>query len=382
MNKLLLGTTALMGAVVFAGAASAQQVTTTSPFTVTIGGDFRSEFGWIDDDGRTSATVDGTNSVESRFDYRFIIQASAKADNGLEYGVWFRIRNGGGGQPNGDGLRSDYKYIWAQGGWGRVELGDADDVAGETSVFAPTVGIGQIDGTATNWVNIGYLSNSPNGNPYMYGNQTASTKVNYFTPRFSGFMAGIGYTPEETDRGNSIRRLDSAGTYQNQVDLGVNYTATFSGVGVKVGAGYKWAEAKQTNFDDLGVWNVGAQVSYAGFTFGGGYFDNDNAGFTAASGTESSGWNVGLTYAVGPWALGASYANISTDNSVIGGVRDDRSDEIFSVGGVYTLAPGLTLNLDYYHFDAETAAAGFGGVVYPTGGNEGNLVVLRTRVRF
>lgn len=389
MDKRILWTSTALTAALLPGLAMAQQVTTTSPFTVTLGVDIRHEFAVYDDDRL------GANERETRLDYRLPVTIRAKADNGLEYGAYFRIRNGGGGTANGDALRSDYKYLFGQGDWGRLELGDQDNVVTTHRVYAPSVGSGQIDGGIASYVDIGYYSSSP----YQKNDQDVSTKINYFTPRFlgqqgvanSGLQLGIGYTPELGDRGNNIRRTDistaaapsvrsgivqsnltsSAGDiYQNVVDLSANYSGTFSGVAVKIGAGYSLGESKTNNVDDLGVWNLGAQLSYAGFTLGGGYFDQDNS--YLPKNVTLSGWNAGLSYVSGPYGIAAVYYEATAEFPGI-----DRTDRVYGFGGSYTLAPGLTLNPDLLWFDAENADAS----LHPGGKNEGVIGILRTRLR-
>lgn len=363
MKKILLGTVAVLG--LASTGALAQQVTTTSPFTVSIGGDFRHEFGWVDDDRP------GSNDREMRFDYRFIVQASAKADNGLEYGVWFRIRNGGGGQPNGDGLRSDYKYIWLQGSWGRIELGDDDGAQDYTGrVYAPNVGIGQItDGTLSSTGAWGIRSGYYTGWGYQGITDDEYTKVMYITPKFAGFQGAVSYAPEYNN-GNSIVRLDSATPWNNIWEAGLMYSGEFGPVSLSAGASYAHGDKKNISVsDDLEVWTAGAQLGYAGFSFGGGFFDNGStdASFGTANVDDQWGWNLGLSYATGPWGIAAQYAFAKTE--IKGG--SDLEDHVWSVGGTYTLAPGLSLNADVYFFDNELGVK-----------EDGTLAVLRTRVKF
>ena len=74
MNRILFTSTAL-ALVLSAGAASAQ-------LTVTLGGDNYFEFGYVDKQGNNGESAFRKTEVRERT--RLTINASAKADNGLE----------------------------------------------------------------------------------------------------------------------------------------------------------------------------------------------------------------------------------------------------------------------------------------------------------
>ncbi len=369
MKKILLGTSAL---VLFAGAAAAQQVTTKAPFTVTLGGSIRSDFAIVGDE-----LADQSNR-EARIDYRLTLKAEAKAENGLTYGFSARLRNNqnGANQATQDVLGADVKFVYLSGSWGQVQLGDNIAASTNLEVLAPTVGIGQYDWTT--WGTTAF-----NNGVRAYNGDTYDTKLTYYTPVFSGFQAGISYTPEQGSRGRDNARSDfvtgSGNLYRDLVAVAANYKGSFGDVGVKLGAGVEFGEAKDTSSTvkatrgDLTAWNVGAQLAYAGFTVGGNYFNNGDSGLL--KGDDQYGWNVGLTYVVGPWGVGASYSRVETDPKA----GKDRSDYLWAVGGAYQLAPGLSLQADVAFFDAESATA---GVKAGKKNNEGTLFTFRTRVDF
>lgn len=353
MRKLLLSSAALA---LLSGGAFAQQVTTSSPFTVTLGGSIRSDFAFFDED------ISNVNR-ESRLDARLFVKAEAKADNGLTYGFSNRIRTAGSG---GNNMIMDYKYIYAKGSWGTVNLGDYQGASTQLEVVAPTVGIGQVDYAA--------FTNAGAAGLFWATEDTPDTKVTYLTPSFSGFQAGISYTPEKDDSGRGIRKTGTR--YHDVTEAAAKYSNTFGAVGVTVGGGYEIGAESRLPADaalgDYQIWYLGAKVSYAGFTFGGNYYDN---GETALNpGDDQDGWAVGLTYATGPFGVGASYARANTKT---GGVKFE--DQIWGVGGAYRLAPGLSLQSDINYVDAESDTNSTATGVQD---NKAWQLVLRTRVDF
>ncbi|MFY8106472.1 MAG: porin, partial [Elstera sp.] len=260
MKKILLGTSAL---VLLAGAAAAQQVTTKAPFTVTLGGSIRSDWFFFNDD------VNNASSREARIDYRLNFKAEAKAENGLTYGFDARLRNNqnGANQANQDVVGADRKFIYLSGSWGRVEFGDTVSAPTEFEVLSPFI-------FSTADVTFG----SAYGNYALYfpNEGTFHTKVNYYTPTFAGFRAGISYTPEYNSRGRDNARskfvTGGGNLYKDIIAIGAGYNNKFGDVGLKIGAGYEAGETKETSATvkstagDMQVWNIGAQVSYAGFT--------------------------------------------------------------------------------------------------------------------
>jgi len=353
MKKILLGTTAL---VLLSGAAAAQQVTTSSPFTVTLGGSIRYDFAFFDEDASEV-------NRESRMDVRLFLKAEAKADNGLVYGFDSRIRTASASAGIGaQTMILDKKVVYAKGTWGNVYLGDWDDVRTQFEVLNPQVGIGQAD---TNMNPIAH-----NATEYWATEGTFNTKISYVSPSFAGFQAGVSYTPE-----NDSGRFISKGTpstpstrLSDQVDLAAAYTGTFGSVGLKVGGGYGLAQG-HSGRDDASSWNLGAQVSFAGFTVGGFYFDQEDVGVPTVSGYVDYSYGAGVTYATGPWGVGLSAIRSKIEANGVAGLAS-KTDSVYGIGGAYKLAPGLSLQSDLAYVDANSID------------NNGWQLVVRTRVDF
>jgi outer membrane protein OmpU len=358
MKKILLGTTAL---VLLSGAAAAQQVTTSSPFTVTLGGSIRYNMVFFDDDA--------TNvNRESSIDSRLTLKAEAKADNGLVYGFESRIRTlGSQTGAASQNMIMDRKVVYAKGSWGAVYLGDHDDARTQQEVGLKVVGIGQADQVG------GFVGDGANS-MWWQDEGNFDTKITYMTPSFSGFTAGISYTPEVGDNGRGISKsftpaagaTAASGTpYADYAQLGAAYAGSFDSVSVKVGGGIgKAFTARQTGTGDDANWNVGAQVGFAGVTGSAFYYDNND--YKLDSGEDRFGWGVGVAYEQGAWGVGASFIRTTTD---LNG-SNSTDDDVWGIGGAYRLAPGLSLQSDLNYIGAESVNV------------TGWQLVLRTRVDF
>ncbi len=386
MNRYLLAGCAAVALTLGCGAANAQ-----AKFEMKIGGDAYFEAGYVDQDLDT-----GLRSTEFRNRLRINIIPSAKADNGLEYGARLRFR-ANAGASNARNVDADRAYIFAQGTFGQVRLGQTNSFNDETYVSAPTdyLPLALVD-QVQNWfgpnTNIGGggPAATVTGNSIIWPSLNAdgnSTKIVYFSPRFSGLQLGASYEPRNDSSHTDVNRTKPVGTfaagangiYQDVVEVGANYNNTFGGVSVKASAGYMWGEsvddAPGANYKNLNAWQVGAQVGYAGFAIGGSYTDYGKSGLNDRVGvdTESTrNWVVGVQYTTGPLVVGANYKNGRDAGNLF--VSGDRELQVYEIGVGYTVAPGLTLQAqyDYFDLDAETSATS----------DKGSVVLVRTVLAF
>jgi outer membrane protein OmpU len=351
MKKILLGTSALVGAAMLAGPAAAQ-------FTVTVGGYSEVQFGWFDLDRAPGVTND--RNTEFRNDTEVQVRATAKSDNGLTYGVFVEMDTGAASAVSFDETR-----LFIRGTFGEVQFGDDDGASDVLAVYAPTVGIGQFDGAQGDFGSAASVPPKPN-------DSSDSTKATYLTPVFSGFQAGISYAATE-NQGDSVLTVNATGSESDFIEIGANYRGTFSGVGILVGAGWTTWQIERvagaTTADDGSELQAGLQISYAGFTVGGGYLWGESD--VNVNGGLDNAWNIGATYASGPFAVGISYGVADRD---VAGTTQQREDSILGIGGQYTLAPGLLLRADYYVTERDNT-----GAVQDL---EDNILVLGVRVNF
>ena len=330
MKKFLIGTTALLGSLVFA------QVAAAGDMKVTLGGAVEFQAGFVSQDNDN-----GQAGREFRTLPELVIKADNKADNGLSYGALVKLNNEdsvGAGDVTADEL-----YMYGSGSFGRVELGDTKGASYNLVVAAPTVGdhvgdrSGQVDGPFAAFAGVGPSIG------VRAANTDDSTKISYYTPRFSGFQAGLSYTPTPGSYGKDITRAYSVMNYKDAVETGVNYKGEFSGVKLGASAGFNFADAAEgSNLEKARAWQVGAQVGYQNFAVGAGYVDNGKTNNFLGDNNEKTAWNVGASYEVGAFGVAVNYLAEDYDNN--------GTYKAVGVGGVYKLAPGLTTGADVVHF--------------------------------
>ena len=381
MKKILLGTTGLVGAALLATAASAE-----TP-KVTLGGFSDFQAGYTADDKDAN-----TRSTGFRNDNEIVVKVDGKTNAGLGYGAQIDIEADTTADSNNQGSNASRTFTYLEGSFGRVELGGNKSVAATQRVDASTIAVatGGINGSWVNFANsntgrasagglgANFISTAKlageHGSLTTAGDETTynATKVSYYTPKFSGFQAGVSYTPKLDDRGQTVAASDTTGV-SDVIDVALGYNNTFSG-GYKLaaagtyerGQGEGLAGAGGFGSDDIRAWNIGASLGYQGFSLAGSYGRQSDLGIANVKGNY---YTAGLGYAAGPVGLSATYLNSTVKDT---GAKN-KFDNIV-LGADYKLAPGLTpyAEVSFYDFNGAGAA----------NDNQGTSVILGTQVAF
>jgi predicted porin len=426
MKKLLLGSTALLGAIAISGAASAQQVVTKAPFTLQIGGSFSTYFGMNagGDEGLAGTAANGKKNYDFVTETLLQFQGTAKTDNGLTYGGAVRKyfntggnqgATGGGFSALGAGAPSttdyDRAFIFVQGSFGRVVAGDVNshritfNPTGAFQAVGPAWGngLGPDGGMAALFYNLQGTSfagtiTSP-GNYTTIGSASTSrrTKLNYETPDFGGFQAGIGYTPSGGDSGNNFDRTDTLtggasttgisgrANFRDVVEVGAKYTMKFSGVeitpnvGGLFGSAYKTLNSTQASLEDASSLFAGLKIEYMGASLAGGYTNSFKSGLaknnlgTAPNRDSTEGLVISAGYVTGPWAFAGYYQYVTMEGNQSAATSGNDTFRALELAGGYTLAPGLQLwgAVHNYEFKDENVTK-----------RNGTLFILGTTVSF
>lgn len=380
MKKILLATTAAIGMAVISQPAMAQ-------LELTISGDIAFQVGLFDDDGFQGTLIGAAPASSSDRDFQseadITFAAKGTADNGLEYGANFVLTN----LISTDA--QEQASVWLSGNWGWIGGGDLRGANYNLFSGVPTVGTGQIDGDFQDYIGVGATIR-----PY---DSDYSTKVAYYTPEFSGFQAGVSYTPELASlqedivvSGNVLGGVTGAiplfgnvapgayfgnfnaaifnaqlNTQEDVFEVAANWQGEFDQFGVEVYGSYVTGDAKSAAgaapaFGDIDAWGAGANITFGGFTFGAAYTDNGDSNLPIAAGFQSDwdSWSAGLTYENGPWAVGASYENNDLTLPVAATAASESFDyDIFGIGGSYAVAEGLALELDVNFIEVDVPTA-------------------------
>lgn len=373
MRKILLGTTAVVGAALMGITVAQAQ---TAP-TVRVGGYFDFTAGLIDDN--TDANNVGSTSFLSDMEINVIVRG--KAANGLAYGATIEV------QSDGQGANStvlDLDEAWgfiSSPTLGTVQFGDQDSAANQLNVGIPTL---HQSGPSGAWIDFAgsgqYLNSTIND-----GND--STKIIYLSPQFAGVDFGVSFAPDG-GQGESqfaatglLRRSDTATSIRNEISGGVRYRGSFGNVGVALGASAMQGDAPNTaaNLQNPNAYQVGATLSAFGVTVGTHYvWGKYAAGSFGRTGLaqglgNSSSLNFGAVYRTGAIALNAFYAIGTVDRAA--GLAD-REQTVMGVGGTYNLAPGLSLYANYQNVSDKNTPVG------TTGSRDINMFSVGTRLAF
>jgi len=355
MKKVLLGTTAIIGAsVVLASAAQAE-----AP-KLSMSGNVKFEMAGVDQD------ADAFNRGYKFYtdDAEIVFKASSTADNGLEYGakIEYEFENNG----------TDEAMIWLSGDWGLVQMGNEDGAED-----AVKVGGWSVLGATGGWDGEMPAENfDALDGPSLAGDSSDATKISYFTPSFNGFRAGVSFTPDfghEYDAAPSETDDDVS----NALGFGLEYKGTFSEVGVHVSGRYAMGEyegdgtATDSDQEDVSAFALGAKFDYAGFSLGIGYADNGDSGAVKGTTADGGQWfDIAVGYATGPYAVAAGWYTSEKD---LAGSAEAEAD-VFSLTGDYTVADGLGIYAEYDYVDIdETGTAS---------DNEANVFIVGTKVSF
>jgi predicted porin len=377
MRKILLGTTAVVGAALL-GSASAQAQ--QAP-TLRIGGYFEFNVGYVNDDmdrpgAGTGVAVPNSPALNGRrrdrWDFRqgdteIHLFVTAKAANGLSYGFTMELQfDNATTQGAGTVVDTDEAYAFlSTPTLGTLRLGDEDSAPSLMQVRVPTVtGLGPDN----MWDE--FVARSPDGQaPYLISginDGSDATKIIYLSPQFFGFDFGVSFAPNSRE-GEAFNSTSGTGILQrdpfdniaprNELAGAIRYRGSFSNIGVAASFGAMRGDAPEPQLaaapqtlQDVTAYQVGVALTAFGFTVGGEYNWGKYGGASTgrlpiAQGLgNSSNWALGVTYTAGPIAVGGFYGIGERDH---GPVLADREQTVWGVGAAYTLAPGLELVANY-----------------------------------
>lgn len=371
MRNRLLGATALIGAGMLTATGAGAQ-SSGGPIELGVSGNMYGFFSVVSQskgvgpDGISGTADDApganrrTNGLARRGRIHFT--GSTNLDNGLQVGVQVRL--------NAVDCRDqiDQSYVWFNSGLGRLEFGKTEAVGAKMFVGAPNpvpnLGLNSPNLLVVNQTNTagqGTLAATPVTIVYT----GKLERLNYFTPRFYGIQLGASYTPVQCAEGNAGSR-PCGGSYggmpQSNLPRGYDYlegAANFVQKFGDVDVGIYGAYVTTSNGDgvrrvvgvdgtgELQQWGISGEIGYQGLKLGGGFRRSIDDGFNPDR--NANDWNIGLTYRSGAWMGGVQYANKKTTFLN----REDQFDGV-SVGGSYTLGPGIQLIAGVQYYDWST----------------------------
>ena len=329
MKKVLLS-----GAALLAMATSAH----AEGLTLDLGGHFKGYGVYNNNDEAAGSELDSMN-IRKETEIHFTGETTL--DSGLTVGVHVEAD-----VDVDDAFATEEAYMYLSGGWGRVNFGEEDGAGYLLQVAAPSAD-SNIDGlrqyiSTYNLTGNAAGANNANGRldyDMVSPASNVNNKVTYMTPVFNGFQAGASYIPTMSDDDNGVAGVainNTAGDYDDGMELAVRYEGAFEGVGLAVGAGYGKYDREVTTAvnDDLKTWNAGIDLDFAGFGLGFAYLDS-NRGLEGSNDQQTM--VVGADYQMGAYKLGASWLNQETETAGV-----DADIERYTVGASYSYGPGMS----------------------------------------
>lgn len=380
MKKQLLTTTALVAAGVLATAGSAQ----AQKPTLTLGGWVEAIIGAADNDytdrgGGSRVAVDTQHDSEIHFNGRVTL------DNGI------RIRSrteleGQTGAGTSSGINNssdiiDEAYVAISGKFGELRLGSDDNAAHlmvtpRQGSWATNVGQNTSFDVA-DWVETpgGHRAGTVNRLDLGDGD---TEKITYFTPRISGFRAGVSYMPQLSAEGqNSQIEARSTGFHEGWA-FAADYSHKFDKVGIGLAAGYAIAKppaGASTNASDPEGWAIGGTLDFGGFRVAAGWSVERNlTSNTASQDRGSNSLDFGAKYKMGKNNFSIGYQHVE-DEASRSNPRDDETD-ILLASYRRDLGPGVQYRLNFMWADYE------GEVTGNSDDNDGIAVTTSVRMAF
>lgn len=375
MKKVLLGTTALLAAGMFAGPALGQARTamTATNFNLTLGGFTTFRFEYQSKSPAQNVTTldgDGTLADEPRnhnldFDAELEFRGAATLSNGVKAGWEIELEAGGtvladmNDSSGGDIIDDNFMYV--DGRLGKVTMGGF-------SINALDVGIARTY-SSSSAINL----NDADGNALAVAgdNQASFTntlvanngrnRIQYEPPAIAGFRMSLAYAPDlSMENTTATTQEDDVGAGDKDIQIGLQWAGSLAGNRVRTSFGWATTNAENNDPAAVGVsnngrWRLGADIEVLGFTVGGHYVsrvDNALAVDTAANTDEDiTRYGLGATYELGVWEFGLAYEKAMQDENDINHVaigtgkdtatRWDFGVQYTGLGGGRTILAGI-----------------------------------------
>ncbi len=395
MNKLLLGTTALVGAtLLMAGGAYAAKpkLKWSGNIDFTVGGSDQDIEKKAFGGAASSASKGPSSGYAFRTNSEIRINGSGKTDAGMKWKAEIQIEADTNVSSNesadgfiGDETVIDENWIRFSGSWGRLTLGNNDGVEVDYLISSDNAtgksGDGGVDGNWADFIDSrpasGRLYDEPDDNI----DSSDATKITYVTPRVGGFGLGVSFTPDfgahgqatstDEDPGDDSDGDPITGDFLNTWAIAADFKKKLGGVKVHVAGAVHIGENENENIEDIESWSIGASLGYGNWKLAGNYMDKgDGAQEKGKDDDDAFAYTAGLGYSQGPVHLGVSWLHSEVEVSD----TDEHESDVVVLGATYVLGGGVRVFADLFWLDQDDA----GG----TSSNEGVGFLLGTQVRW
>lgn len=357
MKKVLLGTTALLGAGLVASPAFA-----ADGIKLGIGGFFKTAYMVVFDDDSEGDLGNEHNTDGVFSDGEIYFQGSTVLDNGLEVGARVEL------ETENANDQIDEAWVFFSGGFGEIHIGSEDDALANNCLVPPG-GTGNFSAYSPNqWgANNAGLIASPlafTSNTVCSGvdDKGDAQKILYVTPNFAGFQLGLSYTPNGGDEDHT----DGVGPHtgmpfnddeesRHNVAGYLTYSFAGDGWGIDAGAGASFeGHVEKTdggpNRKESDFYQAAVNLTFGNFAVGGvfEYFNDAFSGDAGALGDTfvTDAWVAGggIAYTMDAITVGAQYSHQDSEMDINGGDDIDATMDRIVLTGNYAMGPGVNLD--------------------------------------
>ena len=273
--------------------------------------------------------------------------ATGKTDSGMKWGAVYELALDDA-QSNGK-AGADEAGIYMSGSWGKLEIGNNDGAADKMQIDGGL----ELNTIGSNVIGAFFKtrgSNSLRGEDGInVGENSDETKLTYYTPRVSGFQAGVSYGPNAGAKGTNAD-IDGNGKGQGFWEAGVTYKGKTASMKYEVAA---VATHIYDGDDDFGGdgWGIGGTIESGAFSASAGYSENSD---WRKNNSDQTAWSVGAGYNGGAWTAALVYVDseLDVDNST----NEDEFNSLSLQLG-YNLGGGLTTALGIYDMEVKSNGA-------------------------
>jgi hypothetical protein len=340
MKKVLLGTTALLGAGLVASPAFA-----ADGIKLGVGGFFKTAYmvNFDDDSEGENGNERNTDGVFSDSEVHFT--GSTVLDNGLEVGARIELE---GEDDAGDQI--DEAWIYFSGGFGELRMGSDDDALANACIVPPG-GTGNFSAFSPNQ----WGANTDTSNSVCSGvdDRGDAQKFVYISPSFAGFQFTGSYTPN----GGDERHGDGVGAHlgmpanaddesRHNVSGYLSYSFEGDGWGLTAGGGASFEghveQAPGPDRDEQEFYQTGLNVTFGNFSVGGVFEYYNDLLDQGDDNVDTWVAGAGIGYTMDAWTVGAQYSHGDSENDGANG--GESSQDRITLTGNYALGPGINID--------------------------------------
>ena len=347
MKKVLLGTTALLGAGLVASPAFA-----ADGIKLGVGGFFKTAYmvNFDDDSEGERGNERNTDGVFSDAEVHFT--GSTILDNGLEVGARVELEGEDDVSPDGDGDQIDEAWIYFSGGFGELRMGSDDDALANACIVPPG-GTGNFSAFSPNqW---GANTNTSNTVCTGVDDRGDAQKFVYISPSFAGFQFTGSYTPNGGDErhGDGVGAhlgmpANTDGESRHNVSGYLSYSYDGDGWGLTAGAGASFEghveQAPGPDRDEQDFYQAGLNLTFGNFSVGGVFqYYNDDLD-QGDDNVDSWVAGAGIAYAIDAWTVGLQYSHGDSENDGANGGETTQDRAVIT--GNYAMGPGINIDAE------------------------------------